>query len=336
MSRSPVFTVSSGTRQVVHHGEAALYLAEPAPGLVAAFTSASGSSDAVDAVTEAAERADLAVPAFAAVHWRAGAVRIAVFGAVTVTSDHRSLPRLSAAGSATWVERTVHTGSITLSVDEEFTIALGHPSALTEPATGEAGAPTAAVPGTTPPPRPETAAHTPAGAAPAAAASRPPGGPAETPPARSAGARPAADEAPTLDVPDTGWLLRFEDGPIEPVDRPLVIGRRPATDPADPDEAAARLVQLDCPQMSARHLAVRADAAGLWITDLHSRNRAWVLTSGDHRLVALEPGVPTLVEHGTHVQIGTKVFVVEQLAEPPLTEFTDAPRGGLDALPDGD
>lgn len=273
-----VFRLAAGEQQVVHRGDAALYLAAAAPELDAAFV-----AGGVDAVTEAAEEARFAVPAFVAVDWGDGRLRLAVFGAVEVTSDHRSLPSLSAAGSGTWVERTVRTDAIELVVAGTFTLSVQVPGSSTE-----------------------VRAEVPS----ALAAVLEPGTSTERADTDEGARNFASNDAPTLDAPDSQWVLRFEDGPVEPVDRALVIGRRPASDDADP--IGARLVQIDCPQMSARHLAVRADAAGLWVTDLHSRNRAWVVTSGDHQLVALEPGVPTQLDHGTHVQVGTKVFVVER------------------------
>ena len=61
---------------------------------------------AIDAVTAIVEEDPDAVDGFVAVQW-AERVRVAVYGEVEVTSDHRSLPRLSGTGAGTWVERSL-------------------------------------------------------------------------------------------------------------------------------------------------------------------------------------------------------------------------------------
>ena len=72
---------------------------------------------AIDAVTAHAEEHDFEVGDFVIVEW-SSEMRVAVFGEIEVTSDHRSLPRLSAAGAGTWVERSIRRadGEITIGV----------------------------------------------------------------------------------------------------------------------------------------------------------------------------------------------------------------------------
>jgi hypothetical protein len=319
--------------------------------LVAAFA---GSADgaAIDAVTTLADERELDVPPFVVVEW-ATVLRLAVFGPVEVTSDHRSLARLSGAGSSTWVERTVRSGHVRLEVTADGL----HPATDLRLGTVAAGGFGLSLaldesPGTPLHHEPGVARHASPAPGPASAdrARRVADallggatGSADPPPTFAIGTfdAPAGRDDPTIDVPagftdgyrpatqpidepitepvavpmadpavPGRWTLRFADGPVEPVDCTLVVGRRPTEGDAGPKPV--RLVQIDCPEMSARHLAVWADAVGLWVTDLNSRNRSWVVTSGDHRLVALEPNVATRLEHGTPVQIGTKVFVVER------------------------
>lgn len=346
--------IAPGDGLVLRRATALLFLpdASAGDGLVAAFTGA-GDGDVLEAVTLYADERELDVPEFAAVEW-AGKVRLAVFGNVAVTSDHRSLPRLSAAGSATWVERTLRADAVRLTAGSDavhpasdvqlgavpaggFALALGRiadssPPAAAPDAAADAAPPDetpAVAPAEAPPVAPSEAPLEPPPTAPGEPAEAdqlacdPPSEPAATdepPPAPPAPAASGRDD-PTIDAPDhfpvgaTGrWALRFEDGRLEHVDAALVIGRQPDADriPATAGAAPARTIQIDCAQMSASHLGVWADTVGLWVADLNSRNRSWVVTSGDHRLVALEPDEPTRLEHGTHVQIGTKVFVVER------------------------
>jgi hypothetical protein len=325
--------VAPGEGLLVRRSHAALFLPVPdvAGELAAAF---SGSADgaAIDAVTALADERELDVPSFVVAEW-ADVLRLAVFGPLEVTSDHRSLARLSGAGSATWVERTVRAGDIRIEVAADglhaaSDLRLGAVAAGGFALTLSLGGPGTSTPGHDPSRRTEPASPIPDPA------------PVE-PPRFDIGTfdAPAGRDDPTIDVPagftdgyrtadepitepiavpmsdqppvPGQWRLRFSDGPVEPVDRTLVVGRRPTEGDAGPKPV--RLVQIDCPQMSARHLTVWSDAVGLWVTDLNSRNRSWVVTSGDHRLVALEPNVATRLEHGTPVQIGTKVFVVERI-----------------------
>ena len=333
--------VAPGEGLLLRLAHAALFLPAPdvAGELAAAFSGAADGA-AIDAVTALADERELDVPSFVVAEW-ADVLRLAVFGPLEVTSDHRSLARLSGAGSATWVERTVRAGDIRIEVAADglhaasdlrlgtvaaggfaLTLALGgatprtpvrertsipghDPSRRTEPASTITD-PAAAEPsrfdvGTfdAPAGRDDPTIDVPAGFT---DGYRPAGDPITEPIAV-----PMSDQPP---LPGQ-WRLRFSDGPVEPVDRTLVVGRRPTEGDAGPKPV--RLVQIDCPQMSARHLTVWSDAVGLWVTDLNSRNRSWVVTSGDHRLVALEPNVATRLEHGTPVQIGTKVFVVERI-----------------------
>lgn len=321
--------LAPGDGLVVRRASALLFLPEPIDAedpLIAAFESA-GEGAALDAVTGVADARELDVAPFVVVEWGA-TVRLAVFGKVDVTSDHRSLPRLSAGDSATWVERTVRADALVLRAGAPDV----HPHSDLQLGTIAAGGFALAIaPGRAPAPvEPATSSTT------NTVTSTPPFPPASANPVGESAPEPPASavptpgwydatagrDDPTLDVPDgfTGgyqgpsgaiaaWRLRFTDGVTEPVDQTLVLGRKPTSEPGD-GPAPSRTVQIDCAQMSARHLAVWADSAGLWVRDLGSRNGSWLVTSGDHQLVALESGAATPVEHGTHVQIGTKVFVV--------------------------
>jgi len=328
--------------------------------LVAVFLAAPDGL-AVEAVTEFAEAREFDVAAFVVVGWSDG-VRVALFGDVELTSDHRSLPRLSAAGSGTWIERPVRAERVVLGVGVE------HVDAITDLVAGVVTAGGFAIELTSDPsspiPRP------PVGSAPVRAVEppdrfsrhvvEPDPDPHPEPPDDASDAlrtpprseladrlarsmidedREAASLADlvgrtgdasdiTVDVPDDllagldldgglsasagkAWRIRFADGAAEPVDANLLLGRKPTIEGIEPP---ARAVVVDCPQVSARHLTLRVDGRGQLIaTDLRSHNHSWIVTTGDHRLVQLEPEVPTPLDDGTHVQIGSRVFVVERV-----------------------
>jgi hypothetical protein len=328
----------------------------------------------LEAVTAHAEEHGFAVGHFCVVDWT-DRIRLALFGDIEVTSDHRSMPRLSASASGTWIERTLRAEVVRVEVaadhvDPVTDLRLGTITAGGFSLTAVAGAD----PDDLEPPRsiaprtPTTIRSTPAAhelverideSRPAGASGRPDPGDARVGPdgegldggARDSGppAPPgrrraetvaesllgtgpdfdavAGRDDPTIDVPPLDpvdpadpvdaapagtvpWRLRFDDGDVIEVDRALVIGRRAELAPDDP--RPARAVRFDCQQMSGRHLLVTPGDDEIRFTDLGSRNRSWVVTSGDQQLVALEPLVPTALGPGTHVQIGSKLFVVER------------------------
>jgi len=102
--------------------------------------------------------------------------------------------------------------------------------------------------------------------------------------------------------------LRFDDGTIERLNQPIVIGRSP-----DPHEIPreARAVSWDVPSVSRLHLAVRPKGDGAEIIDLGSKNGTFVVNLSATDLVALEPHVPSLIGAGIQVLLGERHFVFE-------------------------
>ncbi len=67
-----------------------------------------GADGCIRALTEWAQERSFEVGPFVAIEW-SSSIRVVVFGDVEIRSDHPSMPRLSSAGSGTWVERTFPT-----------------------------------------------------------------------------------------------------------------------------------------------------------------------------------------------------------------------------------
>lgn len=293
-----------------------VFLPAPSEPLLDAYWHAPAES-VIEAVADRADELSFDVPPFVVVTW-VNDLRLALFGDVEVTSNQRSLERLSAAGTGTWIERTVRSTPVVFGVN----------SIATDPATdlragvvlaggfalfavdGDATAPsepssTAArreepEPEHTPESEPERTAE-----------------PVEIPIVDVVG----TPDDPTIDVPDrvdapiaAAWRLRFADGPTVEIDQPVLIGREPVLH--DGDEAT-RTVAVDCPRISGRHLLVVAAENKLFATDLGSRNHSWLVSSADQQLVQLEPHVATEIVDGSHLQIGSRVFVVEWIPDSP-------------------
>lgn len=371
--------LAGGSGLVARRATELLFIPAGAPDLVEAFEAAPHGAG-IDAITRLAEERSFEIDDFVAIDWADG-VRVAVFGDVEVVSDHRSLPRLSASGAGTWVERSIR------QTDEPVTIGVGidHAQPVTDlrdgvvqaggfslrcvPGVGDAGpAPAPAPVRETSPSRPQVEFESrDEGESPAVefgeraqAQTSNPSVPPE--PVLSSSVAALADEVLTgtptrgehdfLAAPDdvtivpdsamrseidqliddagareselpplpplpdsetaSSWQLVFADGPTERVDRVLVLGRKPSL-AAGQTGADTRLVQLDCTQVSGRHLEVRTEGDGLSVTDLGSSNGSFVLTTGDGQLVRLEPGVPHRIDAGMIVQIGTKRFRAEVL-----------------------
>lgn len=325
-----VVRVAPGNGFIARHGDALLFVPSPSPAheaLLRSFREApvQGASEAVTRhVDVQASSADPAVSApFALAEWSAG-LRVVVNGDVEVTSDRPALPRLSAAGAGTWVERSIR------DVEGPITIAVGAADidAATDFREGlvHAGGFELTYRPASPDPTPDVAvAHQPASPSPADAS----GGRIAAAPddvtivpddaMRDEIAQIVRAEAGDADDPDPPpppspprWRLAFTDGMVVDVDRTLVLGRKPVLRDGE-DERTTRLVTVDCPQVSSRHLAVRTDGHEISIVDLGSSNGSFVLTTGDGRLVQLEPGVPHQLSEGTIVQIGTKRFQPEAI-----------------------
>ncbi|MAT04025.1 MAG: hypothetical protein CL424_03155 [Acidimicrobiaceae bacterium] len=385
----PTVRLSPGSGFVARRGSALLFVPDADDELVAAFSAALAGSE-LDAVTAHADTVranahDATVDAgtdgpvrFVAIGW-SDRLRLVVSGDVEVTTDHPSLPRLSARGAGTWVERTLDASAYAASSHDGepgVTVAAGDEidavTDLVEGVVRSGGFQVRIVtadqgarpePATLPTPVTDASPVEPSVAGPAEPDEQDEqdepsvdsaGSTSTAPPERSddpstvaervasevlgsfsgPGDRFAAGPDDVTIVPDlppspppvspessgtpepvpsqpstTRWRLEFADGAVEAIDRTLVLGRSPTRRDGE-TEQGTRLVRLDCPQVSSRHLAATADGDGVTLVDLGSSNGSFVLTTGDGRLVQLEPGVPHRVGAGTIVQIGTRRFTV--------------------------
>lgn len=325
--------VVAGDGLIVRRDSALLFVPTGERALVDVFEDAAAGSE-LEAVTVAAEDSSSETGEFAVMTWYSG-LRVALFGAIDIVSDHRSLPHLTAAGSGTWIERTVARIETVLTIG----VSLDHADPRTDLRVGVVGAggfelvltsttgleapPEVRSPGGPPEvvpaadewdqsPAPPPTLQTPAdlasviwGAAPASSPEQDAAGAQnipmldrfEEPSPRSKGSQPTS-----------GWTLQFSDGRIEEVDAVLVLGRSPAV---HDDQGRRRAVSLDCARTSGSHLEISEVDGSLFLTDLESRNGSFMLTSGDAQPVRLEAQRPERVPSGTHVQIGSILFVVE-------------------------
>jgi hypothetical protein len=110
-------------------------------------------------------------------------------------------------------------------------------------------------------------------------------------------------------------VLCFEDGHTEPLDRPLLIGRKP-----DPDETSgsepARAVQLDDPDkvLSRVHAEIRIAEWQVQVIDRESMNHTFVQLPGQV-LFQLHPGEPFPIPPGTRI-VFAEVAECRYLLEP--------------------
>jgi hypothetical protein len=285
--------VAPGSGLVGRRGHEVVFSPTANGAIADAFTSALSGS-VIDAVTALVDADPGAVDDFVVIQIGPARIRIAVFGAVEVTSDHRSLPRLSAAGAGTWVERSLSAGGAIVvrcgagevldatSLVDGVVIAGGLAlSVAPTPIAVDAGAST--------PKRQHRGAFE--------ALIEPDDMPVDMPADQQARAETAGPPA---------WQIVFEDGRVEPVDAVLVLGRDP-----DVSGPGTRAVAVDCELVSANHLQLREQDGTLLLTDLGSRNRTFVLTTGDAQFVPIEAHRAHRVDDASVVQLGRQRFTVE-------------------------
>jgi uncharacterized RDD family membrane protein YckC len=121
-----------------------------------------------------------------------------------------------------------------------------------------------------------------------------------------AASRPRA--APTLSAAATSATLLGHDSTRYVVEASALIGRNPTPDPAHP-EYTSIIVADDSFSMSKTHAMLRADANGVWITDLGSSNGSSVLDASGVP-VRLEAGTPAHVAWGGTLHLGDRAFAV--------------------------
>ncbi len=107
----------------------------------------------------------------------------------------------------------------------------------------------------------------------------------------------------------TGPSIALPDGRVLPLTSAIVVGRGP--DVALGPLGAAPLAIAD-PSLSKTHAALEADAAGVWVTDLHSTNGTAL--EGGGSTARCEPGVRTALPRGAVVRLGDVVVSVRGVA----------------------
>jgi hypothetical protein len=113
--------------------------------------------------------------------------------------------------------------------------------------------------------------------------------------------------------------LRFDDGQVVDVDRPIVLGRQPRSSSPLPDPGRApRLVALADPgqALSRSHAEVRVEGGQVVVVDLGSTNGTTVTVAGRPPL-ELVPGVASPLGPGDHVTLADAVgFTFEPVGGP--------------------
>lgn len=133
---------------------------------------------------------------------------------------------------------------------------------------------------------------------------------------REAAAR-TGDTVPPLAPPrmPAPGRLRLSTGAIVPLDRTVVIGRRPRSTRVSGTDLP-RLIAVDSPQqdISRSHLELRVEGDTIVATDLQTTNGTMLLRAGSSP-TRLHPGEPTVVVPGDLLDLGDGITVdVEELA----------------------
>ena len=105
MTTQPILHLVAGDGVVARRSTELLFVPTGSTSLLDVFREAEP-GDGLDAVTEFCEAQDFEADEFVALDWSSG-LKVAAFGDVELTSNQKSLPRLSGAGAGTWVERSL-------------------------------------------------------------------------------------------------------------------------------------------------------------------------------------------------------------------------------------
>ena len=104
--------------------------------------------------------------------------------------------------------------------------------------------------------------------------------------------------------------IRMSTGQVVPLDRTVVIGRRPRSTRAS-GATLPHLIAVDSPQqdISRSHLEIRPEGDSVVVVDLHTTNGSTLLRPGADP-VRLHPGEHTIVISGDTVDLGDGVTVL--------------------------
>lgn len=123
------------------------------------------------------------------------------------------------------------------------------------------------------------------------------------------------EDAAVRDLPDddTGagprvvGVLRLADGRVVPIDRTVIIGRRPHPDASTTGEHP-RLVRVDAEgYLSRNHLRVSPNGASIVVTDLASTNGSTITRPG-------RAPEPLVANHPTPIGPGSVITLAERVA----------------------
>lgn len=127
------------------------------------------------------------------------------------------------------------------------------------------------------------------------------------PPVPSASPSPAPQEA---DAAESGARIRMSTGQIVPLDRTVIVGRRPRSTRSS-GATLPHLIAVDSPQqdISRSHLEIRPEQGAVVVVDLHTTNGSVLLRPGNEPM-RLHPGEQTVVISGDTIDLGDDVTVL--------------------------
>ena len=101
-----------------------------------------------------------------------------------------------------------------------------------------------------------------------------------------------------IEQPTVGRLV-FVDGQVIPIDRRIVIGRKPTV-----EEGHTLAVTIDQAEVSRSHATVTVEGWMVLLTDLGSRNGTYICPPESSTPIRLDEGVQHFLEDGTTVHLG--------------------------------
>lgn len=127
------------------------------------------------------------------------------------------------------------------------------------------------------------------------------------PPVFPASSVPAPPEA---DAAESGARIRMSTGQIVPLDRTVIVGRRPRSTRSS-GATLPHLIAVDSPQqdISRSHLEIRPEQDAVVVVDLHTTNGSVLLRPGNEPM-RLHPGEQTVVISGDTIDLGDDVTVL--------------------------
>lgn len=112
------------------------------------------------------------------------------------------------------------------------------------------------------------------------------------------------------DAVASGARIRVSTGQVVPLDRTVIIGRRPRSTRSTGD-TLPHLIAVDSPQqdISRSHLEIRPESGAIVVVDLHTTNGSVLLRPGSEPM-RLHPGEQTVVISGDTIDLGDDVTVL--------------------------